>query len=392
MRRGRSRVRGLVFGLFGLGFALSACSGDAGDCHETRTCPVPVGYIDAGDFDDWWTAGAPGESATPFDAGGPSTGAAAGEGGAHGTDGAPGTEPPRVLEISPADGAMGVASDARIVLTFNQPANPASFEAAYESADLPRAALLFTWNETHTVLTMKPTSPLSYQSGPAEPDGGASFLPKTYHYGFNDVAWDDAGHVLSAVHLAFSTLRQVSAELPADALRTGNWTDGEGEGIHNCLRGAKAPYAPSVCVGDDANNVRYTGFISFDLNRLPAGIVQFSSARLLGDAVAYGATEALGASRLEHVAFGDLSEAALAMPASANLGPFYGGAGLATGAHFELAEDVTSAVAADYANSTASSNRTQYRLGFAQIAADAAWDDVELRASTIALATTYLLP
>jgi len=385
-------MRGLVFGLFGLGFALSACSGDTGDCHETRTCPAPVGYIDAGDFDNWWSAGAAGEGAAPFDAPGPSAVPATSEGGARGTAGAPSGELPRVLGVSPADGAIGVASDAQIVITFSEPANRAAFEAAYESADLPRASLEFTWNEPNTMLTMKPMSPLGYQSGAAEPDGSAGFLPKTYHYGFNDVTWDDAGHVLPATRLTFSTLRQVSAALPADTLRTGNWTDGEGEGIHNCLRGAKAPYAPTVCVGDDSNNVRYTGFVSFDLSQLPATITEFSSARLVGDAVVYGAPSALGPSLLEHVAFGDLSEAALAVPASANLGPFYSGTELATGAHFELVEDITSAVAADYATRTAGSNRTQYRLSFAKIAADGAWDDMELSTSSIALSTTYLLP
>ncbi len=392
MRRGSSRLRGLVFGLFGLGFALSACSGGAGDCHESRTCPVPIGYIDAGDFDDWWSAGAAGEGATPFAAPGEASSVAPAEGGAGGTAGAPGAEPPRVLGVNPANGAIGVANDAQIVITFSQPVSPPSFEAAYESADLPRTSLVFTWNETHTVLAMKPLSQLSYQSGVAQPGGGPSFLPKTYHYGFKDVAWNDAGQVLPAAHFTFSTLRQVSAALPADPRRTGNWTDGEGEGIHNCLRGAKAPYAPSVCVGDDSNNVRYTGFVSFDLSQLPATIAEFSNARLLGDAVVYGATDALGSSLLEHIAFGDLSEAALAAQPSANLGPFYGGTALATGTHFELAEDVASAVAADYASRATGPSFTQYRLSFAKIAADGAWNDIELTTSTIALSTTYLMP
>ncbi|HWZ91913.1 MAG TPA: Ig-like domain-containing protein, partial [Polyangiaceae bacterium] len=390
-------------GLAGLGLALSACSGGPHDCTETRTCRTPVDYIDAGDVDDWWAGGAAGEatstSAWPEHAlaGAAGEGASAGGGvggasGASSEDSAVSARPPRVLSVSPPDGAIGVANDVELAITFGCPLDAAAFEAAYVSADLPAASLTFSWNEAHTVLTLSPKSALSYQAGRAEPSGGLEFQAKTYEYGFDALRCDGSGEMLAPARFSFSTLRQVSTELPADALHTGNWTEGEDEGIHNCLRSAQAPYAPSVCIGDDSNNVRYTGFVSFDLSAFPEGIRQWTSARLVSGARVYGSTGALGASLLEHVAFGELGGAALSTPPSESLGAFYSGAGLASGSRVELAEDVTSAVAADYRARTAGSALTQYRLSFAKIAANGAWDDIELSTAEIRLAATYLVP
>jgi hypothetical protein len=388
---------GLVCGSFGLGLALSACSGGPHDCKETRTCRTPVRYIDAGDSDDWWAGGAAGEGTATGELPDPALAGAAGAaaGGASGAssdDSAVRAELPCVLSVSPPDGAIGVANDVELGITFGCPIDGAAFEAAYASADLPAASLTFSWNEAHTVLTLRPKTTLSYQAGRAELGGGIEFQAKTYEYGFNALRCDGSGEMLAPTRFSFSTLRQVAAELPADALHTGNWTEGEDEGIHNCLRSAQAPYAPSVCIGDDSNNVRYTGFVSFDLSAFPDGIRQWTSARLLSGARVYGSTAALGASRLEHVAFGELGQAALSTPPSETLGAFYSGAGLASGSRLELAEDVTSAVAADYRARTAGASLTQYRLSFAEIAANGAWDDIELTTAEIRLAATYLVP
>jgi hypothetical protein len=405
MRKNRLRLCGLVLASSGL--SLPACSPVAHDCHETRSCPQPIGYIDAGNFGDWWDAGATGEDAQPSgpDAAGGApasngttasrratraNGAAqageAGEGGSSPVDSAL-----TVLTVSPADGASGVSGDVEILLRFSCAIDAGAFEAAYRSADLPAAQLSFSWDETHTAVTLKPKSTLPYAAG-ALAGGAVPFPAKTYHYGFADLGCDTPGGPLTSQSFGFSTLREVSAELSADALYTGNWTNGEDEGTHNCLRNAKAPYKPSVCIGDDTNNVRYVGFVSFDLSDISAGIVQFSSARLLANATLYGSPGALGPSLLEHVSFAALGEAALEAPASANLGAFYVDTSLANGQSFGLNEDITSAVAADYAKRSASSSLSQFRLSFAKIIADSSWDDIELATSDIRLSTTYLVP
>jgi hypothetical protein len=393
--RGNWAVVGLVCGLSGL--AVSACSGAEHDCSETRTCHAPVGYIDAGNFDNWWSAGASGEDSSSGDPQGADADAAAtisqgGEGGESPADPSGNGELARVSGVSPADGATGVDSDAEIVITFSGPVDESAIEAAYQSSDLPAAALTFVWNAGRTALTLKPKSALTFQAGAPDASGAVSFPPKTYHYGFNLLACATSNALFAGCDFSFSTLRQASSELAAIPSRTGNWTDGEGEGIHDCLRSAKAPYVPTVCIGDDSNNVRYTGFVSIDLSPLPVGIVRFSSARLTADALVYGSPSELGPSLLEHVAFGVLSQAALTAPTLANFGAFYSGTGLASGSHLELSEDVASAVTADYASRRTDDNLTQYRLSFANIDPEGVWDDIELPTSGIQLSTIYLLP
>lgn len=189
-----------------------------------------------------------------------------------------------------------------------------------------------------------------------------------------------------------SALRQVSVELVADPARTGNWTDGEGEGVHNCLRKPPLGYLASVCVGDDSANVRYTGFISFDLSALPANVREFSSARLLASGSINGNLRALGASSLEHVAFGELGQAALTTPADASFGAFFGSAQPAPGSDVELSVDVTAAVARDYSASGGTLRLSQYRLKFNDVSANGIWDDVELTTSELRLSLVYLVP
>jgi len=199
----------------------------------------------------------------------------------------------------------------------------------------------FAWNDALTALTVSPNAPLGYATGSAQTDGSAAFAAKAYHFGLARGATDRAGRALPPLAFSFSTLRQVSFTLTADPQLTGNWTDGEGEGIHNCLRSAKAPYTPCVCIGDDAKNVRYTGFLSFDLSSFPDQIAEFSSARLQASAVVYGAPESLGESSVEHVFFAELDQSALSASVLSMLGPFYSGASVPSDTRLLLSADLT---------------------------------------------------
>jgi hypothetical protein len=294
--------------------------------------------------------------------------------------------------MTPADGALGVRSDAQLVIQFSQPMAKDSVEAAYHSSDLPTAQVSFVWNERRTELTISPTLPLQYATGAAAADGSVAFSAKAYAFGFHAGASAQNGDALPELAFSFRTLRQVSYAVPADTQLTGSWTDGEGEGIHNCARSAKPPYVATVCVGDDLNNVRYDGFLSFDLSALPAGIVEFSSARLQASARVFGSPERLGDNRLAHVWFAELGPAALSAASLAVLGPFYTAADLPQGTLLLLSQDLTGSVIDDYANRAARAGRSQYRLSFANVTANRDWDDLELPTANIRLATTYLIP
>ena len=71
MSRGGWANRPWLLGLVGVGSVLLACGSHDHDCVETRTCFAPVSFVDAGDVDDWWDAGATGsDSATGNGSGG----------------------------------------------------------------------------------------------------------------------------------------------------------------------------------------------------------------------------------------------------------------------------------------------------------------------------------
>lgn len=386
---GFSWVKRRALALVAIGVLGGACSAVPHDCYETRSCPESEPVV-SGSKHDGGSAGAAGRSERGHaGAGRAGASSVASAGSGEADAGAPAAaEAPSVLSVSPSDGARRVASDARIVLTFSQPMDTAATEAAYESVDLPASALSFSWDETTTTLTLTPHSPLSYvRAGKSE--GGAALA---YHYGFNAHAADRLGQPLTPVQLTFSTLRQVSVELPVDGERTGNWTFGEDEGIHNCLRKPKAQYEPTVCIGDDVNNVRYIGFVSFDLSELPEDIAQFQEARLLAEGVVHGVPAQLGESQIEHVAYVELGESALTAAPLSSANPLFVAATLTDDAQLALDLDVTAGVADDYENRAARAARTQYRLAFAKVLANDHWDDVEAPTRTIHLALSYLLP
>ena len=256
--------------LTALGLTLLGCSGIGHDCTAARTCPEPNQPIDIGTGDSWWnggSAGQAGDSTVQGSAGAADEAGASGEGGAAATE-AP-LAPLSVVSVSPPPGAHGVRADTELVVVFSQAMDTAATVAAYESNDLPASQVTFSWDESERSLTVTPNAPLHYATN----ESSDSDVPaQVYRYGFSTQAQDRLGQALPAASFAFSTLRQISRELPADATRTGNWTVGEAEGINNCLRQPKAPYVPTVCVGDDAYNVRYSGFLSFDLSDFPPGI------------------------------------------------------------------------------------------------------------------------
>ncbi len=259
----------------------------------------------------------------------------------------------------------------------------AATEAAYRSSDLPRAALSFSWDEGQRLLTLTPRAPLSY---------GTATMSLGYHYGFDGTARDERGQALPAVEFSFRTLRQAALELWPDSERSGTWSDAQSEGIHNCSRHPQAPDEPTVCIGDDSQNARYWGFLSFDLGLLPEQATRIDSARLSALANVYGAPEALGQSSLELVAFETLGEAALNAAPRAVLAPFVNAASLATHDPIALSVDLSAPVAEDYENRVALQYRSQYRIGFAQGSANSRWDDLELSTKSIRLAVGYLVP
>jgi hypothetical protein len=114
--------------------------------------------------------------------------------------------PPTILSITPSNNATGVRKDAVIVVTFSEPMNRQTTEAAFSSPNLP--AVKFSWNASGTIATITPTSPLDYAAGEVP-----STAAKAYSFSFGTVATDVAGNRLAAHSHGFSTLRRLTRSL-----------------------------------------------------------------------------------------------------------------------------------------------------------------------------------
>lgn len=166
------------------------------------------------------------------------------------------TAAPRIVAVSPENGARGVSADALVRVEFSEPMDEASTVAAYRSSNLSADDVTFIWNETHTVLAIRPEQPLHYAKATLEPGAEAAPPPESYAYAFSSEARDLAGNPLTGLGtdapISFSTLRQLSQKLAA------------------------VPELSGALLGRDPAPPLF-GFLSFDLGELPAGISRLVS-------------------------------------------------------------------------------------------------------------------
>lgn len=169
------------------------------------------------------------------------------------------TAAPRIVAVSPENGARGVTADALVRIEFSEPMDEASTVAAYRSSSLSAEDVTFIWNETHTVLAIRPEQPLRYAKATLEPGAAPTLPPESYAYAFSSEARDLAGNPLTGLGtdapISFATLRQLSQQLAA------------------------VPELSGTLLSHDQAPPLF-GFLSFDLDELPAGI-----SRLLSGAV-----------------------------------------------------------------------------------------------------------
>ncbi|AZI41723.1 hypothetical protein EHF33_02320 [Deinococcus psychrotolerans] len=163
---------------------------------------------------------------------------------------APDTTAPTIVSVSPANAATGVAKDANIVVTFSEPMNQASAQAAFQSADV--GASTITWSAGGTVMTVNPNADLAYTAA-----------GKSYGFQVTNTATDLAGNALSnPANATFKTYKQLSATLPIKATSVGE--------ISNTF--AVNSVIGDILVGDFTNNTSRRGFVGFDISSLPSGL------------------------------------------------------------------------------------------------------------------------
>lgn len=259
------------------------------------------------------------------------------------------TTAPAVATTQPVADAAGVRSDEQIHVTFSEPMDQASVEAAYASTDLPAGEVTFAWNPDGTVLTITPTSPLAYAEGAGtDPD---MVTARTYHITIGAGATDLAGNALpEPMELSFTTRRRLVALFGLDLDLT------------RVTLGNIAYAATEIMVGDFTNTAKYRSYLTFDLTTLPASAeveqAQFQGRQLLTEGTPYS----LGNVGVQHLTFTSTLAVTLnavtptSLPGAISADPMQG---------IKMI-DVTSQVIDDVAHRAERNDRSQYRLQFDQ--------------------------
>lgn len=157
-----------------------------------------------------------------------------------------------VTQISPAKGAIGVMPDAKVEITFAQPMDRASTEAAFSLGAMLVKNGTFAWDAGDTKMTFTPNSALDFGL-----DMNVTIAPS---------ATDKEGHHLGAAfESSFRTIRRVTTALAQ-------------KGLVQCAAGGFSIYIKSFQVGDDAANKELGALVGFDLAELPADLTSIESA------------------------------------------------------------------------------------------------------------------
>lgn len=312
------------------------------------------------------------------------------------------TPGPEILSVTPAPGAVGVRPDASLEVSFSQPMDRASVEAAYASFSegLRRDQVTFRWNANSTKVTVDPNAELPITDAPA-PALTSSFL-------IGSSAVDANGRRLAVeTAVSFQTARRHTATLAGQAGLDGytsvypvtRFGSGGAVGGPIARAGGMTDELPST--GSATVSVR--AFLSFDLAVLPAVITpEDVTAASLGveqvqvyPTTAYADMTTAGEKLiLEHVTYGDsLTPTDFATPALGVVSTsFFANATLE-----RRTADVLAQVRDDLGNRAARGARAQFRLRFPKDDPEgnygfAAFATSEDAARGPSLTLTYLAP
>jgi hypothetical protein len=283
---------------------------------------------------------------------------------------------PTVVGTSPADGARGVRADARLVVTFSEPMNPTTTQAAFSSPDIPAPS--FSWDATGAILTVTPGASLEYARG------GPAVMPRLYSFSISAAATDRAGNLLDrGVTVTFATLRRLDVAVIADGLESGSVSGDGSVGIDqgfvftNCN---SAKYGPET-----------RAFLSFSLATLPAAAeIESAELALRQVVVEAGQTFPMAPIEVAQVHFSALSAMTFTTLPAPELGALVKGGDAWTLATPALHD----ALVTEYQNRAQNGNRARYRIRIGAASCDdkASFDlRVNIMATAARLSVTTLL-
>jgi hypothetical protein len=258
---------------------------------------------------------------------------------------------PQVTQVSPADAATGVLSNASIKLTFSEPMDQASVQSALSISTLSSSDYILVWNGDGSQLTITPADSLSYAAV-----SNLSGAARSYTVGVTTSAQDLAGNRLqSAFSSSFATMRRVTQSLSPTKVGTGSsygWAV-EDDPPQECPTGSG-----NVSVGNHssiaAGGTYYT-WTEYDLS-----VVGQASQIATLESVKFVATQGTqeggfypgGVVNLSRCEYGDMSQA-FVLPLEVNHGAF------ATSSTSSLSKDITSGFLSSWTNGEA---QRLYRL------------------------------
>jgi len=388
----RSCASGGAAGLGQVGASGGAGGGKAGSGTSGARADITADEAGAGGLSE--PSGGAGESGASSAAGGSTAGGSAAVsgaagGGAQGGSGAGGSAgggaglpldrvPPSILGITPINGrTMLTTLTDRIVITFSEPMNQATAQAAYAPSNTA-VVPVFSWNSAGTELTIDPKLPYPQSSDP-----GAAAVPFTFS--ISTAAEDLAGNHLTAgvSNWSFTLLREIRQSFGYNFRLGGNVT-------------AVSSGSSFVLAGDSTKDSAVRGLMSYDISALPVGIQVLESAVLTGnvESIAGNPFGLFGNLLIQSVSFASPDSNAFETPVLHDLGPLI----LAAGSHAvgdAISKDVLVALKDDYEKRVERGNLSQYRMAFVlETNGDATADQVSIShsASNNHLTVTYLYP
>lgn len=285
------------------------------------------------------------------------------------------SESPSVESMMPSDGATGVRSDTTVLLSFSEPMDTASVEAALGTEMLGEVTM--SWNGEETELTVEPDNGIPYASGTSP----LSVEALDFTITLSEDATDVAGNALDAAWTAtFSSARRLTVALSYDPVYTGGVIS---SGVVQSGSGDDA------IVGDHMDNLARRGFFGFSIAPLPSGILEFEDAELSAAQwlVSGDPIPSLGSSvSIAHIAPEQLPGGAYNSVAIETLGAFSDED--TNAADNVKTMSVTANVEFDYNNAE---SHTQYRLSMTSATNFNSTTD-RLRYNDEVLEVTYLLP
>jgi hypothetical protein len=281
---------------------------------------------------------------------------------------------PTILAVSPTDGAIGVHGDAVITITFSEPMDRATVEAAWTSTDLPASVVEFAWNATDDMLTVTPDRGLPLATGVGlDP---SVVTARTIAFEIAASAADRAGNQLAgATRTLFATQRRLTIKLAPVLLLT------------RSIRadGFVFPDAESVLrIGDTIDNLQLKTFLTFTLPALPAGAALDSASLVVSQTAVAGLPYTLGEIVVRHVSIATINAGVFASAPLAD-----GGTLSTTPALGVRSLDVAPLVAADLA---AQRPNSQFRIEFpAATNANTKSDEAQLARSGMTVSVAYVI-